>query len=198
MKLVETRVAEMINQIVGFMAKLAQLLSGKKLMKNWNNKKTKTKSTFKNTVLASLVVVSGFFGFNLNDRSFKNLDVCPPLVQVTELASKRMPITEPQISFMVIDGFRTDAEHAENLRKGVTWVKRSVHQDGLAIDVVAMIGKHISWDAKHYPEINKAFQQAAKELDIPLIWGGDWKVRDWGHFELKNRECYPKKKMGNA
>lgn len=161
-------------------------------------KKKKKKSAIKNTALAGLVAVSGFFGFALNDRSLKNLDVCPPLVQVTELASQRMPITEPQVSFMVIDGFRTDAEHAENLRKGVTWVKRSLHQDGLAIDVVAMIGNHITWDAKHYPAINEAFQKAAGELGIPITWGGEWKVQDLGHFELKNRECYPKKTVADV
>ncbi|WP_016678642.1 M15 family metallopeptidase, partial [Yersinia pestis] len=34
-------------------------------------------------------------------------------------------------------------------------------------------------------------KQAAKAMELPLQWGGDWKnFRDGPHFELP-RECYP-------
>ncbi|WP_370460011.1 M15 family metallopeptidase [Bacteroides sp. 519] len=32
--------------------------------------------------------------------------------------------------------------------------------------------------------IAKHICNIAKELDIPVAWGGNWKMRDYPHFEL--------------
>jgi peptidoglycan L-alanyl-D-glutamate endopeptidase CwlK len=66
----------------------------------------------------------------------------------------------------------------------VTWTLKSKHIGGNAIDFAALVNGKISWNAKLYPAIAKAFKQAASDLNIPIIWGGDWKAKDWGHVQL--------------
>ncbi|KLG58653.1 M15 family metallopeptidase, partial [Escherichia coli] len=37
-----------------------------------------------------------------------------------------------------------------------------------------------------YEKIAQAFKQAAKELNTPIEWGGDWRtLKDGPHFQLK-------------
>lgn len=68
----------------------------------------------------------------------------------------------------------------------------SRHQSGHAIDFVAYDEySKVTWDFKYYEAISKAFKQAARELEVSIIWGGDWKsLRDGPHVEL-NRLVYP-------
>lgn len=68
----------------------------------------------------------------------------------------------------------------------------SRHQSGHAIDFVAYDeNSKVTWDFKYYEAISKAFKQAARELEVSIIWGGDWKsLRDGPHVEL-NRLVYP-------
>lgn len=68
----------------------------------------------------------------------------------------------------------------------------SRHQSGHAIDFVAYDENNkVTWDFKYYEAISKAFKQAARELEVSIIWGGDWKsLRDGPHVEL-NRLVYP-------
>lgn len=65
--------------------------------------------------------------------------------------------------------------------------KRSKHQDGLAIDFMAFDeNSKGTWKMEYYEAIADAFKQAAKELDIPITWGGDWSsLVDGPHIELK-------------
>ena len=44
-------------------------------------------------------------------------------------------LTEAGVPVMIIDTLRTPEEHADNLRRGVSWTTRSKHLDGLAIDI---------------------------------------------------------------
>ena len=49
----------------------------------------------------------------------------------------------------------------------------------------------IRWDWPLYEQIGAAMKRAARELDVPIIWGGDWaSFRDGPHFEL-DRKAYP-------
>ena len=67
----------------------------------------------------------------------------------------------------------------------------SRHLSGKAVDFAALIGGKVRWDWPLYGRIADAFKQAALELHIPIIWGGDWKsLRDGPHVEL-DRRTYP-------
>jgi hypothetical protein len=94
-------------------------------------------------------------------------------------------LVEAAIAVVIIDTLRTQAEHEENLRKGVSWTQHSKHLIGLAIDICPYEvyalhgGDKLEWDAddpiwQRIGEIGEA---------IGLRWGGRWAQRDMGHFE---------------
>jgi peptidoglycan L-alanyl-D-glutamate endopeptidase CwlK len=95
-------------------------------------------------------------------------------------------LTEAGIPVLVVDTLRTPAEHAANLAKGVSWTTRSKHLDGLAIDICpyetyALAGPDkLQWDSGN-PIWNRIGLIGEA---LGLRWGGRWKVRDVGHFEL--------------
>jgi peptidoglycan L-alanyl-D-glutamate endopeptidase CwlK len=92
---------------------------------------------------------------------------------------------EAGIPVLIVDTLRTPEEHAENLRRGVSWVTRSKHLDGLAIDVApyetyALYGPDkLKWDAGDpvWTKLGKLGEM------LGLRWGGRWQVKDMGHFE---------------
>lgn len=125
--------------------------------------------------------------FYLSQRSKNNLvGVHPDLVAVVKLAIKRTPV-----DFVVTQGVRTMAEQRRLKAIGASRTLRSRHLTGHAVDVAALDGKEIRWDWPLYARIAQAFKAAADELDVPIVWGGDWRsFKDGPHFEL-SREVYP-------
>lgn len=108
------------------------------------------------------------------------IGVHPDLVRVVRRAAEIT--TQP---FDVIQGLRTVAQEQANVAKGASQTMHSRHLDGHAVDVAALVGGCISWNATLYAAINIAMQAAGTELKIPITWGGSWKtLKDWGHFEL--------------
>lgn len=53
-----------------------------------------------------------------------------------------------------------------------------------AIDVFAYVNGGVSWHVGYYVAISKAFERAGKELGIKYSWGGDWKFKDYPHYEI--------------
>lgn len=120
-------------------------------------------------------------------RSESNLEgLHPDLLQVMRTAIVATPV-----DFMVIDGKRTLAEQKELVKKGASWTLKSRHLTGKAVDVMAYVNGTGRWEPKLYQQIGEHVLRIAEQLNIPLVWGGSWKVRDWGHFELdKNHYGY--------
>lgn len=111
--------------------------------------------------------------------------VHPDLVKVVEKA-----ITLTEIDFRVTEGLRSKTRQIELVNKGASKTLNSRHITGHAVDVVALIGGSVRWDWPLYDKLAKAFKQSAKELNIPIVWGGDWKTfKDGPHFEL-DRNVY--------
>lgn len=125
--------------------------------------------------------------FRLGTTSEKNLKgVHPDLVRVVRRA---IEITE--VDFRVGEGLRSLAQQKKNVAKGVSWTLKSRHLDGHAVDLLALIGGKVSWSWAPYYKIAAAMKQAAEELRVPIVWGGDWrKTKDGPHFEL-DRKAYP-------
>lgn len=112
--------------------------------------------------------------------------VHPDLVRVVERA---IQITE--IDFMVLEGLRTKERQRELYDSGASRTLNSRHLTGHAIDLGALFENKISWHWPLYRKIAKAMKQAAKELGVKIVWGGDWKSwKDGPHFEL-DRRFYP-------
>lgn len=125
--------------------------------------------------------------FKLSARSRKRLEgVHPDLMRVVERAIQITPV-----DFMVTEGLRSVTRQAELKRAGASQTMNSRHLSGKAVDVAAMIGRDVRWDWPLYPKIADAFKQAALELGVPIVWGGDWtSLKDGPHFEL-DRKAYP-------
>jgi len=124
--------------------------------------------------------------YKLGTRSLQNLSgVHPDLVAVVKLA---ISITEQD--FTVIEGIRNINRQRELVKAGKSTTMNSRHITGHAVDMVPW---PVDWnDLERFEVISEAMKQAAEELDIPIVWGGDWKsFYDAPHFEL-DRKVYPK------
>ncbi len=126
--------------------------------------------------------------FRFSKRSIKNLDGVHWALKM--VASRALEIST--VDFVVIEGVRNQRRQKRLVETGASSTMDSRHLTGHAIDVAAWVGGEISWAWPHYFLIAKAFKQAAKELEIDIVWGGDWKsFIDGPHYELC-RKSYPK------
>lgn len=125
--------------------------------------------------------------FALSTRSRQRLaGVHPDLVKVVERA-----IQLTTIDFAVTEGLRTPARQKELVAAGASKTLNSRHLTGHAVDVAALVNGSIRWDWPLYSKIADAMKSAAKELSVPIVWGGDWRTfKDGPHFEL-DRKRYP-------
>jgi len=125
--------------------------------------------------------------FRLSNLSRTRLQgLHPDLVAVVEAAILRTPV-----DFRVTEGLRTLQQQGALVKAGASRTLNSRHLTGLAVDIAAMVGREVRWDWPLYPQIAEAFKSSARDLGVPLIWGGDWpRLRDGPHFEL-DRRAYP-------
>jgi peptidoglycan L-alanyl-D-glutamate endopeptidase CwlK len=125
--------------------------------------------------------------FVLGSRSRARLTgVHPDLVRVVELA-----LTYSPHDFTITEGLRSVARQRELKAAGASQTMNSRHITGHAIDFAVLVGGKVRWDWPLYGQVATAFKRAAKELNVPIIWGGDWKsLRDGPHVEL-DRKRYP-------
>ena len=125
--------------------------------------------------------------YALGERSRQRLEgVHPDLVQVVERAIQITPV-----DFTVLEGLRTIQRQQELLAPGATTTLKSRHLTGHAVDLGALVGGKVRWDWPLYHKIAAAVKQAAKEVGVPIEWGGDWKnFKDGPHYQLPWR-AYP-------
>ena len=114
------------------------------------------------------------------------------LVRVVERARQAVP-------FIVTEGLRTRERQARLVAIGASRTMSSRHLTGHAVDLACWLDDgdgavdqgEIRWDWMLYEQIGAAMKVAAKELGVPIVWGGDWSsFRDGPHFEL-DRRAYP-------
>ncbi len=131
-------------------------------------------------------VVASIVTYQFSDRTKLNLEgVHPHLVTVTQCAHD---LTKG--GFTVTDGMRTKEEQKKNVAAGVSKTLRSRHLTGHAIDFAAHRNGKITFEDIYYPPIANAFNECSIKHSVPIIWGGEWKWKDWGHIELDRRK-YP-------
>ena len=126
--------------------------------------------------------------YSLGTRSRQRLaGLHPDLVKVVERA---IEITE--VDFTVLEGMRTVARQRQLMASGATRTMNSRHLTGHAVDLGAWVGGEVRWDWPLYHKIAAAMKQAARELDQPIEWGGDWRsFKDGPHWQLPWKQ-YPK------
>lgn len=125
--------------------------------------------------------------YKLSKRSLDRLQgVHPDLVKVVQLAITRTPI-----DFAITEGLRTVERQKELVAKGASKTMNSRHITGHAIDFACFVGKEVRWDWALYNQVGPVFEECAKELGIPIVWGGRWRsFPDGPHVEL-DRRTYP-------
>jgi peptidoglycan L-alanyl-D-glutamate endopeptidase CwlK len=124
--------------------------------------------------------------YSLGPRSKQRLKgVHPDLVKVVERA-----IEISTIDFTVLEGLRTPERQKALLEAGASQTLNSRHITGHAVDLGAWVDNQVDWSWPLYHKIATAMKDAAKQEGVSIVWGGDWKMRDGPHFELK-RKLYP-------
>ena len=121
----------------------------------------------------------------LNERSKKTLNgVNEKLVRIVARAAELSPV-----EFIVTEGMRTVERQKELYAKGASQTMNSKHLVGRAVDLAPVIGGKVRWDWPPFYTLAKAMKDAAKELGVSIVWGGDWKsFKDGPHFELGANE----------
>ncbi len=125
--------------------------------------------------------------YKLGERSQLRLKgVHPDLVRVVEHA-----IDISAVDFTVLEGLRTPERQKLLRDSGASQTLNSRHITGHAVDLGALVDGEVRWDWPLYHQIAKAMKQAAKDLNVAIVWGGDWRTfKDGPHFEL-DRRSYP-------
>lgn len=124
--------------------------------------------------------------YKLGARSLERLEgVHPDLVAVVKLA-----IQKTEIDFTVLEGLRTKERQVQLVASGASRTMNSRHLTGHAVDLGAILNGKIEWSWPLYDKIAKAMKDAAEELNIPVEWGGDWKMKDGPHWQLPWKD-YP-------
>ena len=125
--------------------------------------------------------------YTLGPRSKQRLKgVHPDLVKVVERA---IEITD--VDFTVLEGLRTPERQKALVEAGASQTLNSRHITGHAVDLGAWVGDEVRWDWPLYHKIAAAMKEAARQLGVAIVWGGDWRTfKDGPHFEL-DRKAYP-------
>ncbi|MDX8126738.1 M15 family metallopeptidase [Methylomonas sp. OY6] len=111
-------------------------------------------------------------GFKLGEKSLKELNgVHADLVAVVKRA-----IELTSQDFSVHDGIRTLAEQQKLVQSGASQTLDSRHITGHAVDLVPYINGKLRWEWEPIYKIADAVRTAAKELNVPIRWGGAWDV----------------------
>lgn len=99
-------------------------------------------------------------------------------------------LTEANIPVLIVDTLRTPAEHQANLAAGRSWIGRSLHLDGLAIDICPYTTfqdrgpDKLNWDAND--PIWETIARIGEKLGMRA--GYRWEKKDCGHFEYVDSE----------
>lgn len=126
----------------------------------------------------------------LNANSEKGLKgVHPDLIKIVRRAA--VLHNDPAIGFVITCGLRTVDEQRRLVAQGASKTMNSRHlpgkKNGLshAVDFAVTLDGKVRWDWPLYAKLAKVVKQAAKDVKVPVEWGGDWvKFRDGPHFQL--------------
>ena len=111
--------------------------------------------------------------------------VHPDLQKVFNEAIKESPL-----DFSITEGLRTRERQKALFDAGKSQTMNSRHMTGKAVDIAVIREGEVTWDFKYYQTVADHIKKVAKELEIELVWGGDWQsFKDGPHFEL-HRSVY--------
>jgi len=91
-----------------------------------------------------------------------------------------------EIDFIVLCGNRDKVQQDEALKNGTSKLKFPLSKHNkfpsLAVDIAPY---PINWnDIERFKDLAARFKRIAEEKGVTINWGGDWRMRDYPHFEL--------------
>ena len=96
---------------------------------------------------------------------------------------------------IVTEGVRTQERQAELFKAGASQTLNSRHLTGHAVDLAVKVGGQVVWTWHIYAQLGAFVKEKAKELGIPIVWGGDFlHLRDGVHFELPRNAYFEDRK----
>lgn len=123
--------------------------------------------------------------YTFSTRSLERLKgVHPDLVKVMVEAIKDSPY-----DFSITEGVRTPERQQELYKEGKSLTLKSRHLTGHAVDIAVFVDKKVTWAFSCYEKVAGHVLKTAQTLNVPVVWGGNWKFRDGPHFEL-DRKVY--------
>lgn len=123
----------------------------------------------------------------LSVRSEKNLvGIHPDLDKVVRKAEELS-----ELEFIVTEGLRSKERQEQLVKAGASKTMNSRHLTGHAVDLAVVVGGEVRWDWPLYSKLSNSMKEAAKQVGVPIEWGGDWtSFKDGPHFQLPFKE-YP-------
>lgn len=134
--------------------------------------------------------------FRFSKKSLAQLDTVDPRLKA--LAIQVLSVSP--IDFTIIQGRRTVAQSAQNIKNGTSFLSdpsKSKHVTGEAIDFAPYVNGKLDWDDREkFWTIAKLFKQEAEKMGIKVRLGADWNGSgsykdevqrgsfDGGHIEL--------------
>ncbi len=127
--------------------------------------------------------------YSFSTKSFNLLN--NPLLSPTLRLLMIEAIKDSPIDFTIIETVRTNERQRELVRQGKSQTNKSRHLPssnisgyGEAVDIAPY---PIDWnDLNRFRKLSEHILKKAKQLNIPITWGGNWKTLvDMPHYELK-------------
>ena len=133
-------------------------------------------------------------GYRWGRTSLKRLATCHDDLQRLMTAALEHPDCPSDMT--IVYGHRSNAEQAELYAQGRTKPGRVVtnakpgqsrHNSwpSQAVDVIPYINGAGSWSWDHINPMADHIKRVASDLGIQATWGGDWRMRDGAHWELR-------------
>ena len=89
------------------------------------------------------------------------------------------------VPITILEAKRTLATQKKYVASGASQTLRSRHLTGHAVDIAPLDGGKASWAWPLYYKLAPQMKQAAKNVGVPIEWGGDWvKFKDGPHWQL--------------
>jgi peptidoglycan L-alanyl-D-glutamate endopeptidase CwlK len=180
--------AETIDSVTNLV--LGLLVGGGVMINSYVEKKTKPVDVVANPfslkdnpivdVESTKEAPKGFFLSERSEKALKGVDA--DLVKLIRIA-----IVDSPYDFVVTEGLRSAERQEEMRRTKKSRVKRSKHQDGLAVDIMCYDENgNGTWEHKYYNAVAAHIKKIAEVNEIAEIeWGGDWqRFVDAVHFQI--------------
>lgn len=100
------------------------------------------------------------------------------------------------IDFTVLEVLRSIERQRQLVAKGASKTMNSRHLPGpdgksRAADIAPLDDGEVSWAWPLYHRLAPIIKQAARDVGVPIEWGGDWRTfKDGPHWQLPHRQ-YP-------